>query len=142
MGGDNGPEAVLDGAARALASGVAAEFVICGDETALGPLLDARPGLKASARIRHADAVVAMDDKPTQAMRRKDTSMWAAAATVKEGEAAAALSSGNTGALMAVAIRQLKTIDGVDRPAIAALWPTPRGRCVVLDVCANVEAEA
>ncbi len=85
-----------------------------------------------------------MDDKPTQVMRRgRKTSMWAAIEAVKNGEVSAAVSSGNTGALMAVSVLQLRMIEGVDRPAITALWPNIRGgKGVVLDVGANVEATA
>ncbi|MEM6850802.1 MAG: phosphate acyltransferase PlsX [Pseudomonadota bacterium] len=142
MGGDSGVETILDGAAMALAAGVAARFIFSGDEQKLQPLLAARSDLATVSSIRHAEGVVAMADKPSQAMRRRDTSLWGAVAAVKAGDAKAAVSCGNTGALMAVSKLQLRMIAGVARPAIAALWPTPRGRCVVLDVGANVEADA
>lgn len=141
MGGDAGPEPVLEGAARALKAGLDARILIFGDEKVLRPLAEKLPHLK-TAIIRHADAVVSMTDKPSQVLRRgRDTSMWAAIASVREGEAQAIVSGGNTGALMAVARMQLRSIEGVDRPAITALWPTPKGRTVVLDVGANVEAD-
>lgn len=139
MGGDNGPAVVVEGAAQA-APGLSARFVFFGDAGTLRPLIDARPTLQ-GAEIRHAEGVVAMTDKPSQVLRRgRDTSMWAAVGAVRDGEAQAVVSCGNTGALMAVSRSQLKMIEGVDRPAITALWPTPKGRAVVLDVGANVEA--
>lgn len=141
MGGDQGPCAVVEGAAYAAAKGVDARFIFYGDARQLEPLVAAEKGLQ-GADIRHADGVVAMTDKPMHVMRRgRDTSMWLAMNAVIEGEAAAVVSGGNTGALMAVARKQLGMIEGVDRPAITALWPTPRGRSVVLDVGANVEAD-
>ena len=140
MGGDAGPEAVVSGAARALEAGLAARLILFGDENALKPLVAAEPAL-AGVEVRHAEGVVAMTDKPAQVLRRgQNTSMWAAIAAVKDGTAAAVVSCGNTGGLMALSIKQLGLIDGVDRPAITALWPTPNGRSVVLDVGANVEA--
>lgn len=140
MGGDAGPGAVVGGVAHAVARGLDARFVFFGDEAALAPLVAETPALK-GADIRHATGVVSMSDKPMHVLRRgRDTSMWAAVTAVKDGEADAVLSGGNTGALMAVAKMQLAMIEGVDRPAISALWPTPRGRTVVLDVGANVEA--
>lgn len=140
MGGDAGPGPVIEGAARVAAS-LDAHFVFFGDEAVLAPLVGGASSL-AGAEVRHAPDVVAMTDKPMHVIRRgRDTSMWAAVAAVKEGAANAVISGGNTGALMAVARKQLEMIEGVDRPAISALWPTPRGRTVVLDVGANVEAD-
>jgi glycerol-3-phosphate acyltransferase PlsX len=141
MGGDAGPDPVIEGAALALKGGLNARFLIFGDEKLLRPLVEHYPRLK-SAVVRHAGGVVSMTDKPSQVLRRgRDTSMWAAINAVREGEAQAVVSGGNTGALMAMSRLQLRTIDGVDRPAITALWPTPKGRAVVLDVGANVEAD-
>lgn len=141
MGGDAGPQAVVEGVALARSKGLAGKVIFFGDRTQLEPLTAARPGL-GDFEIRHADAVVAMTDKPSHVIRRgRDTSMWAAIEAVKEGQAQAVVSCGNTGALMAVARLQLRMIEGVDRPAVTALWPTPRGRSVVLDVGANVEAD-
>ena len=140
MGGDAGPAPVLEGVALALKSGLDARIVFFGNEEILRPMMRNYACL-ASATIHHAEGVVDMSDKPMRVLRRgRDTSMWAAIASVKEGEAQAVISGGNTGALMAVSSAQLKMITGVDRPAISALWPTPRGRSVVLDVGANVEA--
>lgn len=140
MGGDAGPQTVVSGAARAVEAGLAARLIFFGDAAALEPLVKAERAL-AGAETRHAEGVVSMTDKPAQVLRRgQNTSMWAAIAAVKQGEAGAVVSCGNTGGLMALSIKQLGLIDGVDRPAITALWPTPRGRTVVLDVGANVEA--
>lgn len=140
MGGDAGPGPVIDGVAEALAKGVRARVLFFGDKETLGPLVARRSSLS-GAEIRHASAVVAMTDKPSHVLRRgRDTSMWEAVAAVARGEARAVLSGGNTGALMAVARMQLRMIEGVDRPAITALWPTNRGSTLVLDVGANVEA--
>lgn len=139
MGGDAGPDAVVEGVARA-ARRVKARFVFFGDKGLLEPLVCEAQGL-AAAEVIHAEGVVAMTDKPMHVLRRgRDTSMWAAITAVKDGVADAVVSCGNTGALMAVAKKQLQMIDGVDRPAISALWPTMSGRSVVLDVGANVEA--
>lgn len=140
MGGDSGPAAVVAGAARAAEDGLGVPLLIFGDEAKLKPLVANEPALK-SAEIRHAAGVVSMTDKPGQILRRgQNTSMWAAIGAVKDGHAGAVVSCGNTGGLMALSMRQLGMIEGVDRPAITAFWPTPRGRSVVLDVGANVEA--
>ena len=141
MGGDNGAEVVVDGVARAFARGLKANILFVGDRDKLAPLVENHRGIK-NAEIRHASNVVAMTDKPMHVVRRgHDTSMWNAVDAVKSGDADAVVSCGNTGALMAVALFQLKKIEGVDRPAVTALWPTQRGRTVVLDVGANVEAD-
>ena len=115
-----------------------------GNEAVLKPLLDAHPALKAATEIRHTDVAVAMDDKPSQAIRsgRGKSSMWRAIQAVRDGEADAAVSAGNTGALMAMAKICLKTMAHVERPAIAAMWPTLRGESIVLDVGATIGADA
>ncbi|PQA86590.1 phosphate acyltransferase PlsX [Hyphococcus luteus] len=140
MGGDAGPQAVVDGVAHAVKGGLKTRFIFFGDKAELEPLIAAHSHI-ADAEIRHAENVVSMTDKPMHVLRRgHDTSMWAAVSALDGGEAQAVVSCGNTGALMAVARKQLGMIEGVERPAITALWPTPRGRTVVLDVGANVEA--
>lgn len=141
MGGDSGPQAVVDGVAYAVKRGLRGQFIFFGDKAQLEPLVAARRET-AGAEIRHTDNVVAMTDKPMHVLRRgRDTSMWAAVTALADGEVQAVVSGGNTGALMAVARKQLGMIEGIDRPAVTALWPTPRGRSVVLDVGANVEAD-
>ena len=140
MGADRGPAALVDGAARALSAGANATITFFGDEAMLRPLV-AQHAVLASAKIEHCVASVAMTDKPMHVLRRgRDTSMWKAIEAQKEERVRAVVSGGNTGALMAVSRMQLGMIAGVDRPAVTALWPTPRGRVVVLDVGANVEA--
>ncbi len=141
MGGDNGPAVVVDGVAHAVSRGLNADILFVGDRETLAPIIANHPNIKRSDII-DADSVVAMTDKPMHVLRRgHDTSMWRAVEAVKGGGANAVVSCGNTGALMAVAKMQLKMIEGVDRPAVTALWPTERGRTVVLDVGANVEAD-
>lgn len=140
MGGDAGPGPVVEGVAAARRAGLDARILFFGDEAKLRPLIALRRGLS-GVEVRHAPAAVAMTDKPTHVLRRgRDTSMWLAIAALKNGEVDAVVSGGNTGALMAVSRMQLRMIEGVDRPAITALWPTNFGRTVVLDVGANVEA--
>lgn len=140
MGTDAGPLALVKGAALALQSGARARIIFFGDEAALKPLVAAEPAL-AGAAIEHCPAAVSMTDKPMHVLRRgRDTSMWKAIEAQKEDRVQAVVSGGNTGALMAVSRMQLGMIAGVHRPAVTALWPTPRGRTVVLDVGANVEA--
>jgi glycerol-3-phosphate acyltransferase PlsX len=142
MGTDAGPAALVEGAARALAAGAKATVTFFGDEALLKPLLAQHVALSGAA-IEHCAASVTMTDKPMHVLRRgRDTSMWKAVEAQKDGRVRAVISGGNTGALMAVSRMQLGMIAGVDRPAITALWPTPRGRVVVLDVGANVEASA
>jgi len=143
MGGDDAPAIVVDGVAISAVRHPRVHFLLHGDEAVLTPLVKAHPSLKPCVEIRHTDDVVAMHDKPSQVLRRgKTTSMWRAIEAVKEGEAASAISAGNTGALMAMAKLQLRTLSGIDRPAIAAIWPNVRGESIVLDVGANVECGA
>jgi phosphate acyltransferase len=143
MGGDIGPKATVPGAAIALQRHPGLSFLLFGDQTLIGLELDKLPALKARATVRHTDLVVAMDAKPSQALRRgKGSSMWLALDAVKTKEADFAVSAGNTGALMALSRMLLKTVPGIDRPAIAAQWPTIRRPSIVLDVGANVGASA
>lgn len=141
MGGDYGPEVVIPGAAISLERHPHLQFVFFGGEDAINRQLELLPALKARSRVVHTEHVVAMDAKPSQALRRgKGTSMWLALEAVKNGEADAALSAGNTGALMAMAKLILRPMKGIERPAIAALWPTIHSECIVLDVGANIGA--
>src|ERR1044071_9768422 len=144
MGGDHGPEVVVPGAELALAQHPDSTFILFGDQARIEPLLNAHPRLKADARLVHTDVAVRMDDKPSQALRngRWKSSMWLAIDAVKKGEADVAVSAGNTGALMAMAKFHLRTMPGIERPAIAALWPTVRGLSVVLDLGASIGADA
>jgi glycerol-3-phosphate acyltransferase PlsX len=144
MGGDFGPAVVIPGAEIALERHPDTEFVLFGDETAIRPLLEQRARLKAASRLVHTDVVVRMDDKPSQALRRGrwKSSMWLAIDAVKKGEADAAVSAGNTGALMAMAKFNLHTMPGIERPAIAGVWPTLKGDSVMLDMGASIGADA
>src|SRR5580693_1121346 len=144
MGGDHGPAVVVAGAELALARHPASAFLFFGDSPLIAPLLDARPRLKAVSRLVHTEIAVRMEDKPSQALRygRWKSSMWLAIDAVKKREADVAVSAGNTGALMAMAKFNLKTMAGIDRPAIAALWPTIKGESIVLDVGASIGADA
>ena len=144
MGGDHGPGVVLPAASIALVRHPDMRFLLVGDTARIEPVLADHPALAANAKIIHTDVAVAMDAKPSQALRkgRWRSSMWLALEAVKDGRADAAVSAGNTGALMAMAKFCLKTLEGVDRPAIAAIWPTVEAECIVLDVGANVGADA
>ena len=143
MGGDHAPGVVVHGLARCVIRHPEARFLLCGDEARLKPLLAEAPEVAAASEILHADDVIAMDEKPSAALRRgRGSSMWKAVEAVKAGDAQVAVSGGNTGALMAMAKMQLKTVPGIERPAIAAIWPTMRGESIVLDVGANVEPSA
>lgn len=143
MGGDHGPSVVLPGADLALTRHPDTEFLLFGDRALVEPLLDRLPRLKAKSKFVHTEVSIRMDDKPSQALRygRGKSSMWLAIDAVKKREADAAVSAGNTGALMAMARFHLKMIEGIDRPAIAGLWPTLKGDSVVLDVGASIGAD-
>jgi glycerol-3-phosphate acyltransferase PlsX len=144
MGGDHGPAVVVAGAGLALARYPESEFLFFGNSALIAPAIDARPALKSASRIVHTEIAVRMEDKPSQALRygRWKSSMWLAIDAVKKGDADVVVSGGNTGALMAMSKFNLKTLPGIDRPAIAALWPTLRGESVVLDVGASIGADA
>ncbi|MGB8279022.1 MAG: phosphate acyltransferase PlsX [Methylovirgula sp.] len=144
MGGDHGPEVIVLGAALALSRHSDISFIFFGDELRVKPLVAAHPALAAVSTVRHADVAIRMDDKPSQALRsgRRTSSMWLAIDAVKKGEADAAFSAGNTGALMAMAKICLHMMPYIDRPAIAAIWPTLRGETLVLDVGATIGADA
>jgi glycerol-3-phosphate acyltransferase PlsX len=144
MGGDHGASVVVPGAEVSLARHPDIEFVLFGDGAVVEPLIASRPRLKAASRFVHTDIAVKMDAKPSQALRqgRWKSSMWLAVDAVKKGDADVAVSAGNTGALMAMAKICLKTMAGVERPAIACLWPTIKGESVVLDVGASIGADA
>ena len=144
MGGDRGPEAVVGGADLCLARHRDIRFLFVGDGARVRPLLAQYPALAANSDIDHTELAVRMDDKPSEALRRGrwKSSMWRAVEAVKTGRAEFAVSGGNTGALMAMAKVCLKTMPGIERPAIAAIWPTVKAECLVLDVGATVMANA
>ncbi len=140
MGGDEGPSVVLPAAAIALERRPDIRFLIYGDQKVIGPLLARHPRLAGRSEVFHTDVAVKMSDKPSQALRagRRVSSMWQAIEAVKTGAADCAVSAGNTGALMAMAKFCLHTMAPIERPAIAALWPTLRGESIVLDVGATI----
>jgi glycerol-3-phosphate acyltransferase PlsX len=143
MGGDNAPQAIIDGLAIAHVRHPKVKYLLHGDHARLQPILLGKPTLKNVAQVMHCDGVIAMDEKPGQAVRRsRNTSMGRAIESVAANEAQVAISAGNTGALMAIAKVRLRTVPGLSRPAIAALWPTIRGQTVVLDVGANIDSDA
>ncbi len=144
MGGDFGPSVVVPGAAIARDRRPDTSYLFFGDEKQIRPLIEQHPRLAAVSEIRHTDVVVKNDDKPSQAVRsgRRGSSMWLAIDAVKKGEAAAAVSAGNTGALMAMSKICLHMLPGIERPALAGIWPTLRGESIVLDVGATIGADA
>ncbi|WP_294321743.1 phosphate acyltransferase PlsX [uncultured Sphingomonas sp.] len=144
MGGDEGLATMLAGVAHARRRHESMRFLLVGDEAAIRAGLESHPNLSAASEIVHAPEVVGSSDKPSQAIRRaKTTSMGIAINLVKQGRAAAAVSSGNTGALMAMAKLALRTMPGIDRPALAALLPSLGDNdLVMLDLGANAECDA
>ena len=143
MGGDEGPAVVVPGAAIALDRHPDVSFLLFGDQARISPHLEQHQPLAERSRIVHTDSVVGMQDKPSQAVRRgRSSSMWLALDAVRNADADFMVSAGNTGALMAMARLVLTTMPGIERPAIAGLWPTVSGTCIVLDLGANVGATA
>ncbi|MFQ6159345.1 phosphate acyltransferase PlsX [Sinorhizobium meliloti] len=144
MGGDYGPEVVIPGAARALERHPDIKFVLFGQEARCVELLAKHPKLKASSTFHDCEIAVGMDEKPSQALRRGrgKSSMWKAIDAINAGEADVVVSAGNTGALMAMSVFCLRTMQGIQRPAIAAIWPTLKGESIVLDVGATIGADA
>lgn len=144
MGGDKGPRVAVEGARLALKERRNTSFLFHGRKEELDPLLAEFPDLRRVSEVRHAETVIQMDDKPSQALRkgRGSSSMWAALQAVRDGEADVVVSGGNTGALMAMATFCLRPVEGITRPAIAAIWPTIRADIVVLDVGATIDDDA
>lgn len=144
MGGDEGLAVMLAGAAMARRQWPGLTFDLVGDETAIKSALDSHPNLRVAADIIHAPESIDGSEKAGQAIRRaKTTSMGLAIDAVKQGRAGAAVSAGNTGALMAMAKLALRTMPGIDRPALAALLPSLGEKdFVMLDLGANTECDA
>jgi len=143
MGGDQAPRVIVAGANLACKRYPDVSFLLFGDEEALRPLVERFSALKGKAEVVHAEEVVTDEDKPSVVLRqRRRSSMRMAIEAVADGRAAAMVSAGNTGALMATAKLVLKTLPGIGRPAIAGVFPTQRGESVVLDLGANVESSA
>jgi glycerol-3-phosphate acyltransferase PlsX len=144
MGGDSGPAAMIAGIARAHRTDSRLRFLVIGDQALIEPEIEKHKRVAGAIEIAHTAECIAATEKPSQAIRRaKTTSMGMAINAVKEGKADAALSAGNTGAMMAMAKLALRTMPGIDRPALAALLPT-LGECdmVMLDLGANTECDA
>lgn len=145
MGGDRGPSAVVAGIDRSAKKNPDLHFILHGPDTELKKLVARRRALTGRCDIRNASDVVSMQDKPSQVIRQgKDTSMWSAIESVRNGEAEVCVSCGNTGALMALSMIRLRKLPGVNRPAIAILWPSrsAHGFNVMLDVGADIRADA
>ncbi len=143
MGGDEGPAVVVPGAALALERHPELEFLLVGDQARIEPHLESHAALAARSRIVHTNIAIEMQDKPSQAVRRgRGSSMWLALDAVRNGEAEVAVSAGNTGALMAMSKLVLRTMPGIERPAIAGQWPTVGHNSIVLDLGANIGADA
>lgn len=145
MGGDLGVSVIINGIQTFSKQNQGIRFIIHGDEALINPLLAKRTALSKRCEIRHCNGVVSMDDKPSHVLRHgKDTSMWSCIEAVRNKQADVAVSCGNTGALMAVSMIRLRKAPGINRPAIAILWPSenPQGSNVMLDVGADIRAEA
>jgi len=144
MGGDSGPQVAIGGAEIASDRRPDLRFIVFGEEQAVRPVLEANPRVRDRSVFHHCAVSVQMDDKPSQALRkgRWKSSMWRTIQAVRDQEAGAAVSAGNTGALMAMSKFCLKSLPGIERPAIAAIWPTLRGESIVLDVGATIGADA
>ncbi len=143
MGGDGGPAVAVAAAELAQERYPRLLFRLYGDEVVVRAHLDRAPRLAASAVLVHSPDVILGTDKPSAAIRRaRTTSMGMGVAAIRDGEAQAMVSAGNTGALMAMAKLTLRTMPGIDRPALAALLPTLKNDSVVLDLGANVECDA
>ena len=145
MGGAAGPAAVVGGMAKSARKNPEIRYIVHGDEPTLAPLIAKRRELAGLVEIRHTTDVVQMDAKPSIALRKgRNSSMWATLQTVEAGDADVAVSCGNTGALMAMAMLRLRKAPGIDRPAIAINWPSrnPAGYTILLDAGADIRADA
>lgn len=142
MGGDNSPRVVIEGLALAAKKNPDVRFLLFGDENKILQYLNLFPALKKVCEIRPSTEIVRNDDKPSQVIRNKNTSMYMAIDAVRKGEAKAVVSAGNTGALMAISKLVLRTIQHIHRPAIVSIMPHRSGRYVMLDLGANTECDA
>ncbi|HAV09086.1 MAG TPA: phosphate acyltransferase PlsX [Rhodobacteraceae bacterium] len=144
MGGDRGPATVVAGILLSAKANPEIAFILHGPKDELERLIGRKHNLAGRIEIRDATDVVTMEDKPSHVVRHgKATSMWSALESVRSGEASACVSCGNTGALMALSMMRLRKLEGVNRPAIAILWPSrnPQGFNVMLDVGADIRAD-
>ncbi|MGR3636310.1 MAG: phosphate acyltransferase PlsX [Shimia sp.] len=144
MGGDRGPAAIVAGISLSAKKNPDIAFILHGPEEQLRALVARKRNLDGRVEFRDAPDVASMDAKPSQVMRQgKSTSMWSAIESVRSGEAAAVVSCGNTGALMMLSVVRLRKLPGVNRPAIAVLWPSknPQGFNILLDGGADIRAD-
>jgi len=140
MGGDFAPAEVIKGALQVARDAAEVQIVLVGDEAAVQSVLDAQEDFPDTVTVRHASQSVAMGEHPVQATRRKrDSSLVVAGMMVKNGEADATFSAGNTGAAMAIATLDIGRIPGIDRPALGTSIPTIQGQALLLDAGANVD---
>jgi glycerol-3-phosphate acyltransferase PlsX len=143
MGGDLAPAMIVGGADLARKRHPNVEFLLFGNRERVAPLLDKRPALARICRLRHTVDMVTNDVRPSVALRTgRQSSMRLAIDAVANGDAECMVSAGNTGALMAMAKMVLKTLPGIDRPAIASFFPTLRGESVMLDLGANIDCRS
>lgn len=143
MGGDKAPDMVVEGMDMALKDLPGTKFILFGRAPQLAPLLEKFPTLSANVDLRNAEDVISNEEKPGVALRSgRKSSMRLAINAVGEHEADGVVSAGNTGALMAMAKFVLKTLPGIDRPAIASVLPTMNGEIVMLDLGANIQCDA
>ncbi len=142
MGGDKSPQVVIEGLAIAAKHNRDIRFLVFGDEEQVQAELKKYPILKDVCQLRHSPERVHNEDKPSQVIRNKNTSMYQAIDAVRQGEAQAVVSAGNTGALMAISKMLLKTIQKIHRPAIVSIMPHRYGKYVMLDLGANTECNA
>lgn len=143
MGGDHAPEVVVEGVRLAHVRLPHVRYLLFGDSARIEPLLDRCPEIRDVCTVRHTSESISAEAKPSQVVRTgRRSSMWLAVDAVAKGEAAGVVSAGNTGALMAVSKFVLRTLPGIDRPAIAGMFPTERGETVMLDLGANIDCNA
>jgi glycerol-3-phosphate acyltransferase PlsX len=142
MGGDNSPRVVVEGIVLAHKNNPDIQFLLFGDEAKVTAEMKRFPAMKEYCTVVHAPEFVRNEDKPSQVIRNKNTSMFMAIDAVRKGDARAVISAGNTGALMAISKMILKTIQKIHRPAICTNIPHKNGMCVMLDLGANTECNA
>ncbi|MBS0562182.1 MAG: phosphate acyltransferase PlsX [Proteobacteria bacterium] len=141
MGGDSAPGIVVEGLALAAERHPSAKFLLIGDEAQIAPLLARHKRAAAACTVRHTPDAIPNEMKPTAALRMRGASMRMAIDAVAQGEAQGVVSAGNTGALLALAKIVVKTLPGINRPAMAAIGPSARGDVVMLDLGANVACD-
>ena len=144
MGGDFGPRSIVQASIACLSATPSLHLTLVGQPSQLEPLIASHPTVdRARLTITPASEIITMDERPSQALRGKpDSSMRVALQLLRDDKVQACVSAGNTGALMALSRHVLKTLPGIDRPAMVAAIPTQRGYCQLLDLGANVDCSA